>query len=301
MTSVAPVAPPAVSADAPASAGPERGWPGTPAGSPRSASSRCRSSATTAPSSSPGPSSRRCGWSIFGKTFSQLHAIPTGGVPYLDFLAPGVLAQSTLFVAVFYGIQVIWERDAGVLSKLMVTPTPRVGPRHRQGVRRRHAGPRRRPSSSSCSSLAPRRGAAARARGGCSARGSWPCSARRSSPRLSMTIAGLVLTRERLMGIGQAITMPLFFASNALYPVAVMPGWLQVIARVNPLSYEVERAAGPADRHARQPLARLRRAVAGRRAGHPRRRRSCCPGWCADAPAASQAVGPGGAAATIAV
>ena len=46
-------------------------------------------------------------------------------MPYLDFLAPGVLAQSTLFVAVFYGIQVIWERDAGVLSKLMVTPTPR--------------------------------------------------------------------------------------------------------------------------------------------------------------------------------
>jgi len=56
---------------------------------------------------------------------------------------------------------------------------------------------------------------------------------------LSMTVAGLVLTRERLMGIGQAITMPLFFASNALYPIAVMPGWLPVIARINPLSYEV--------------------------------------------------------------
>ena len=41
---------------------------------------------------------------------------------------------------------------------------------------------------------------------------------------LSMTIAGIVLTRDRLMGIGQAITMPLFFASNALYPVAIMPG-----------------------------------------------------------------------------
>ena len=39
-----------------------------------------------------------------------------------------------------------------------------------------------------------------------------------------MTIAGLVLTRERLMGIGQAITMPLFFASNALYPVGADAG-----------------------------------------------------------------------------
>ena len=60
---------------------------------------------------------------------------------------------------------------------------------------------------------------------------------------LSMTIAGLVLSRDRLMGIGQAITMPLFFASNALYPVELMPGWLQVISRVNPLSYEVTRCA----------------------------------------------------------
>src|SRR5579875_3756083 len=51
---------------------------------------------------------------IFGETFTRLHAIPTGNVPYLDFLAPGILAQSALFVAIFYGIQIIWERDAGV-------------------------------------------------------------------------------------------------------------------------------------------------------------------------------------------
>ena len=56
---------------------------------------------------------------------------------------------------------------------------------------------------------------------------------------LSMTIAGIVLKRDRLMGIGQAITMPLFFASNALYPISLMPGWLQAISRVNLLSYEV--------------------------------------------------------------
>jgi len=57
---------------------------------------------------------------------------------------------------------------------------------------------------------------------------------------LSMTLAGLVRNRDRLMGIGQAITMPLFFASNALYPVHVMPAWLCVLSTVNPLSYEVD-------------------------------------------------------------
>ena len=63
---------------------------------------------------------------IFGTTFSQIRAIPTGGLDYLDFLAPGVIAQSALFVSIFYGIQIIWERDAGVLTKLLVTPTPRA-------------------------------------------------------------------------------------------------------------------------------------------------------------------------------
>ena len=33
--------------------------------------------------------------------------------------------------------------------------------------------------------------------------------------------------------------MPLFFASNALYPVALMPRWLRPLSAVNPLSYEV--------------------------------------------------------------
>jgi ABC-2 type transport system permease protein len=42
------------------------------------------------------------------------------------------------------------------------------------------------------------------------------------------------------MGIGQVITMPLFFASNAIYPIAMMPKWLQVVSRINPLTYEVD-------------------------------------------------------------
>jgi ABC-type transport system involved in cytochrome c biogenesis ATPase subunit len=61
---------------------------------------------------------------------------------------------------------------------------------------------------------------------------------------VSMTIAGLANTRERLMGTGQAITMPLFFASNALYPLSVMPVWLRAVSVANPLSYEVDALRG---------------------------------------------------------
>jgi len=179
---------------------------------------------------------------IFGQTVSRLHAIPTGNLTYEQFLAPGVLAQSGLFVAVFYGIQVIWERDAGVLAKVLSTPTPRG------------AFVTAKAFSASVRVFAQ----AVVVMVLCVILGihlNWnpfnlfgaACAVVLGAgffTTLSMTIAGLVLSRERLMGIGQMITMPLFFASNALYPVAAMPEWLQVLSRVNPLTYEVNALRG---------------------------------------------------------
>ena len=77
---------------------------------------------------------------IFGQTFSRLHVIDTGGRALSRrSWHPGIIAQSALFISIFYGIQIIWDRDAGILAKLMVTPDARVGARHREGVRGRSA------------------------------------------------------------------------------------------------------------------------------------------------------------------
>jgi ABC-2 type transport system permease protein len=179
---------------------------------------------------------------VFGQVFTRIHAIPTGSTPYLDFLAPGILAQSALFIAIFYGIQIIWERDAGVLSKLMVTPTPRVA---LVAAKAFAAGVRAVAQAVVVLILALVLGVSLTGNPlkllgvvvALMLGSAFFCC-------LSITIAGLVLSRDRLMGIGQAITMPLFFASNALYPVELMPGWLQVINHVNPLSYEVDARRG---------------------------------------------------------
>ena len=179
---------------------------------------------------------------IFGQVFTRIHAIPTGTTPYLDFLAPGILAQSALFIAIFYGIQIIWERDAGVLSKLLVTPTPRVA---LVAAKAFAAGVRAVAQAVVVLLLALLLGVSITANPAkwlgvlviLMLGSAFFCC-------LSITIAGLVLSRDRLMGIGQAITMPLFFASNALYPVELMPTWLQWVNRVNPLSYEVEALRG---------------------------------------------------------
>ncbi len=179
---------------------------------------------------------------VFGQVFTTLHAIPTGDVPYLDYLAPGILAQSALFIAIFYGIQIIWERDAGVLAKLLVTPTPRAA---LVAAKAFAAGIRAVAQAVMVLVLAIVLGVHLSADPlhwlgvvvALMLGSAFFCC-------LSITIAGVVLSRDRLMGIGQAITMPLFFASNALYPVELMPGWLQVVNHVNPLSYEVEALRG---------------------------------------------------------
>jgi ABC-2 type transport system permease protein len=175
---------------------------------------------------------------IFGGVFTRIRAIPTNGVQYIDFLAPGILAQSVLFISIFYGIAIIWERDLGVIHKYLASPIPRacivLGKALSAGVRALpqaviiyllalilgvHMNPN--PLAILGVIVLVMLGAA--------------CFS-----TFSMIIACLLKTRDRVMGIGQVLTMPLFFASNAIYPIAIMPAWLQVIAHVNPLTYVVD-------------------------------------------------------------
>jgi ABC-2 type transport system permease protein len=175
---------------------------------------------------------------IFGEVFTRIHAIPTGDLTYLDYLAPGVLAQSVMFIAIFYGIAVIWERDLGLVHTMLVSPVPRaalvLGKALSAGVRGLSQAiivyglawllgvkMNWNPLALAGVAVAVMLGAGA-------------------FSTFSLIIACIVKTRERFMGIGQILTMPLFFASNAMYPIAIMPDWLKVIAHVNPLTYEVD-------------------------------------------------------------
>jgi ABC-2 type transport system permease protein len=179
---------------------------------------------------------------IFGQVFSRARVIPTGPLSYLDFMTPGILAQSVLFIAIFYGIAIIWERDLGLVHKLLVSPTPRCALVLGKAL---SAGVRSLSQVAIIYLLAWLIGVNL----------NWhplaivavvavviPGAAFFST--LSLIIACIVKTRERFMGIGQVLTMPLFFASNAIYPIALMPPWLQVVSHVNPLTYEVDALRG---------------------------------------------------------
>jgi ABC-2 type transport system permease protein len=175
---------------------------------------------------------------VFGQVFTRVRAIPTGNVPYIDFMAPGILAQSVLFISIFYGIAIIWERDLGIVHKFLVSPMPRSALVLGKAL---SAGVRGLAQAVIVYGLALLLGV----------RMDWHPLAlvgvalvvilgAAFFSTFSLIIACLVKTRERFIGIGQVLTMPLFFASNAIYPISIMPVWLQVISRVNPLTYEVD-------------------------------------------------------------
>ncbi len=175
---------------------------------------------------------------IFGQVLSSVRAIPTGNVSYLDFMSPGILAQSVLFISIFYGIAIIWERDLGIVHKFLASPTPRGALVLGKSI---SAGIRGLSQAVIIYVLALVLGV----------RVNWNPLAligvlvsvmlgAALFSTFSLIIACIVKTRERFMGIGQVMTMPLFFASNAISPISMMPGWLQVISRINPLTYEVD-------------------------------------------------------------
>ena len=175
---------------------------------------------------------------VFGTALRHNRALAAGSADYRAYIAPGIMAQAALFIAIFFGLAVIWERDVGQLQRMLATPLPRPAI-----VLGKCAGSGVRAFVQAAVLLIVLAIASIGVR--------WSVLGVLGAlvllvigtgafAAMSMLIASGVKTRERFMGIGQLIMMPLFFASSALYPLSIMPGWLHAIARVNPLTYEVQ-------------------------------------------------------------
>ncbi|WP_244329345.1 ABC transporter permease [Tolypothrix sp. PCC 7910] len=180
---------------------------------------------------------------VFGQVFTRTRAIPTGDLSYLEFMAPGILAQSVLFVAIFTGgMTLIWERDLGIVHKFLASPVPRAAMVLGKAVA---CGVRSLSQIVIIYGLALLLGVKLNLH-------PWAILEVVIIVLLgaacfcvfSLIIGCLVRSRERFTGIGQLITMPLFFASNAIYPLSLMPGWLHLISSINPLTYEVDALRG---------------------------------------------------------
>jgi ABC-2 type transport system permease protein len=179
---------------------------------------------------------------IFAPIMGGIRAIPTGDVPYVAYVVPGVLVQSITMAAIFFGLTLIFEKESGILKKLLVTPTSRytivIGRSLSAGVRSLFQVLIIIPFALLLGvSFFPNPLYFVLAllimffsAGGFAA--------------LSIFIASFLKARERFQAISQLLTFPLFFASNALYPVGLMPPVLQVFSRFNPMTYIVDGVRG---------------------------------------------------------
>jgi len=173
---------------------------------------------------------------VLGTGLSRLASSGTHGVNLRTFVYPGVLAMAVLFTAMFSAASIVWDREFGFLREMLVAPVSRgaivIG----------------------------------KCLGGATVAGfqgvimiliaglvSVPYSPVMILEVLvlqlllafALTAFGVMMAArmsqmQSFMALMQMVIMPLFFISDALFPVSGLPTWLSVLNRLDPITYAVD-------------------------------------------------------------
>jgi len=179
---------------------------------------------------------------FLGLGFNRM-SIPgmAGGVPYVNFLVPGIIGMTMLFTSVMGGMSVLWDREFGFLKEIMVAPVSRVSI-----VLGRIAGGTTTALIQGIMILAISTAAGFRV-------------ARPGSYAVAFLF--LILIATAFLGLGlifaswmkdmqgfgivmNFVIFPIFFLSGALYPVANLPRWVRVLSYADPLTYGIDGLRG---------------------------------------------------------
>jgi ABC-2 type transport system permease protein len=172
----------------------------------------------------------------FGPVFQR-----AGEGSYLQFLAPGVMAMTILFTAIFSGIELIWDRQFGFLRETLVAPVPRLIIM----IGRTLGG----------ATVAVLQGLVVAIV--CGIVGFRPASLAGTLPALAFIVligvmftalgTGIASVMDDFQGfqlVMNFLVMPIFFMSGALFPLTNAPRLIGVIASLDPLSYGVDGLRG---------------------------------------------------------
>jgi len=173
---------------------------------------------------------------VLGTGLSKLASAGTHGVNLKTFVYPGVLCMAVMFTAMFSAASLVWDREFGFLREMMVAP-----------VRR--------------SSLV-----LGKCLGGATVAGfqgvivlciaglvSVPYDASLlievfaiqlllafTITAFGVMVAARVAQMQSFMALMQMAIMPMYFLSGALFPVSGLPQWLEILNRIDPLTYAVD-------------------------------------------------------------
>ncbi len=175
-------------------------------------------------------------FAIFGAGFNNFIPNLASGVDFIKFVYPGIIAQTVLQSSVMSGISIVWDREFGFLKEILVAPLGRTGI-----VLGKVAGSAIIAVGQAIIMLilAPIIGITLT-----------PLIVAELIPiaiLISFSLSGLgVLIASRMKSqqsfqiIIQIIIFPLMFLSGIFFPVNNVPVWMEVIAKINPVTYGVD-------------------------------------------------------------
>ena len=172
---------------------------------------------------------------VLGTGLSRFTAAGTHGVTFRTFIYPGVLCLAVMFTAMFSAASLVWDREFGFLREMMVAPVRRsalvVGKclggatvACLQGVIMILLGPL---------VGVPYNVTLILGIFGLQLLLAFTITA------FGVMIAVRIKQMQSFFGVMQMIVMPMFFISGALFPTRGLPRWLEVLNRIDPLTYAV--------------------------------------------------------------
>jgi ABC-2 type transport system permease protein len=173
---------------------------------------------------------------IFGAGFGQLIGSLAPGVDFIQFMYPGLVAMSVLTSSLFAGVSVVWDREFGFLREVMVAPIARSGIVLGKAIGATVTALLQvflllllapvigvSLSVESVVALVPVVAILALGLSG-----------------LGILIASFMTSQQGFQLVIQLLIFPLIFLAGVFFPVNNVPDWLQVISKLNPLTYGVD-------------------------------------------------------------
>jgi ABC-2 type transport system permease protein len=173
---------------------------------------------------------------VLGSGLQSLSAASTGGVDLKTFIFPGVVCIAVFFTAMISAASLVWDRELGFLQEMLIAPVSRTS----IVVGKCLGG----------ATIAASQGVLVLALAGLvgvpydpvlilGALGLLMLLAF-SVSAFGMLVAVTIKRAQSFTWVMQLAVFPMVFLSGALYPVSGLPAWLEVLNRLDPLTYAVD-------------------------------------------------------------
>jgi len=177
---------------------------------------------------------------IFGSGLQRSIGMMAGGIDFIQFMYPGIIAISVLMGAFMSGVSIVWDREYGFLKEVLVAPISRISVAVGrtlgsatvatiQGIMILVLAPFVKVSLSVWMVLAllPLMFLLAASMGS-----------------LGILLASRIKSTEAFQAIMQMLMFPMMFLSGVFFPMQDLPTWMSFIVKINPASYGVAAIRG---------------------------------------------------------